>query len=435
MQKRKYILTRCLRRAATVAADFHLQFVRAVSLLICSFILAACSVTGGPGTGIAESEPIAETPGEAAPDRPAIKVAMLLPLSGGNAQSVAKALKQAGELALFDFDNPNVELISKDTRGTPKGAKSAAEEAVSQGVELVIGPLFANEVKAAAPVTQAANIPMIAFSSDQKVAGNGVYLLSFLAGSDVHRIISYAVSRGKSRFAALIPQTDYGRLVQAKFVEAARDMNVSVLAVKEYPQDANGMIKPVKEIAALVPKDQKDPKNEDPQSDAFAPANEEPQIDALFIPAAANTLPALAPLLPYAEIDTKKLQLLGTSGWDYQGVGKEDSLVGAWFPAPDPKGWTDFTKRYVETYGEVPTRLATLGYDAVSLAISLSNNSAGSRYTSEQLTRANGFSGVDGLFRLRSDGTSQRGFAILEVQKYGNQVIEAAPNGFTSAQY
>ena len=118
---------------------------------------------------------------------PASKVALLLPLTGGNSQPVAKALKQAGELALFDFDNPNVELVPKDTRGTPEGAKSAAQEAVKEGAELIIGPLFANEVSAAAPEAQRAGIPMIAFSSDRKVAGNGVYLLSFLAGSDVPR--------------------------------------------------------------------------------------------------------------------------------------------------------------------------------------------------------------------------------------------------------
>lgn len=429
-------MRRHLHKAVNIAADVNLYIVRVAGLLFCAVILAACSINGG-STLLTERESIGETPGEQAPQSPVIKVAMLLPLSSGNAQNVAKALKQAGELALFDFDNPNVELISKDTRGTPEGAKSAAEEAVAQGVELVIGPLFANEVKAASPVTQAANIPMVAFSSDQKVAGNGVYLLSFLAGSDVYRIISFAVSRGKSRFAALIPQTDYGRLVQEKFIAAAREMNVSVLAVKEYPQDANGMIEPVKQIAALMPKDQKKPEDADKevQIDSFAPQAEEPQIDALFMPAAANTLPALAPLLPYAEIDTKKLQLLGTSGWDYQGVGKESALVGAWFPAPDPKGWTDFTKRYVETYGEVPQRLATLGYDAVSLAISLSNNASGSRYTTKQLTRPNGFSGVDGLFRLRSDGTSERGFAVLEVQKYGNKVVEAAPSDFSAAEF
>jgi branched-chain amino acid transport system substrate-binding protein len=377
--------------------------------------LVGCSITGGGGSSTADSGDAALTSG---PPKPSVKVAFLLPLSGGNSQAVAKALKQAGELALFDFDNPNVELVSKDTRGTPEGAKQAAKEAVKEGAELIIGPLFANEVTAAASEAQAGNVPMIAFSSDRKVAGNGVYLLSFLAGSDVPRIVSYAVTQGKRRFAALVPQTEYGRLVEQAFLAAVNQLGGQVLAVKTYPQDANGMVAPVKEIAEqLVRK------------------GEPPQIDALFIPAAADTLPALAPLLPYAEIDTKAVKLIGTSGWDFTGVGKEAALAGAWFPAPDPKGWTDFTKRYVETYGEVPPRLSTLAYDAVSLAISLSGKSGGSRFSKDALTRANGFSGVDGLFRLRADGTSERGFAVLEVQKFGNQVIEQAPNGFSSAQY
>ena len=116
----------------------------------------------------------------------------------------------------------------------------------------------------------------------------------------------------------------------------------------------------------------------------------------LFIPAGADTLPALAPLLPYSEVDLTAVKVIGTSGWDYTGVGKEQALVGGWFSAPDPKGWTDFTKRYVETYGDVPPRLATLAYDAVSLAISLSNERRGSRLQGSTLTRASGFAGVDG---------------------------------------
>ncbi len=389
-------------------------FSRAAAFAFVALAVAGCSISGGRGLSSDEG---AGTSIKGGPKRPGVKVAFLLPLSGGNSQSVAKSLKQAGELALFDFDNPNVELVPKDTRGTPEGAKEAAQQAVKEGAELIIGPLFANEVAAAAPEAQSANIPMIAFSSDRKVAGNGVYLLSFLAGSDVSRIVSFAVSRGKTRFAALVPQTEYGRLVEQSFLASANRLGAQIVAVKSYPQDANGMVAPVREIAAL------------------AKRGEQPQIDALYMPAAADSLPSLAPLLPYAEIDTKAVQLLGSSGWDYTGVGKEAALVGAWLPAPDPKGWTDFTKRYVETYGEVPPRLSTLAYDAVSLAISLSNNAPGSRFTPDALTRANGFSGIDGLFRLRPDGTSERGFAILEVQRYGNQVIEPAPNGFNSAQY
>jgi branched-chain amino acid transport system substrate-binding protein len=417
------------RAAPAVFARVLKTLAGAAGLLLTAFLAAACSISGGGGSGFlsslglpgsqtAAATAAAPGAGTADPQKPAVKVAFLLPISAqGNAAAVAKALKQAGELALFEFDNPSVQLVPKDTRGTPEGAKAAAQEAAAEGAELIVGPLFANEVAAAAPEAQRAGIPMIAFSSDRKVAGNGVYLLSFLAGSDVPRIVSYAVSQGKKRFAALIPQTDYGRLVEQSFLASVNQLGGQIVAVKSYPQDANGMLAPVREIAALAKK------------------GEPPQIDALFIPAGADTLPALAPLLPYSTVDTTAVKVIGTNGWDYAGVGKEQALIGGWFSAADPKGWTGFTKRYVETYSDVPPRLASLAYDAVSLAVSLSNNPQGKRYTAAQLTRASGFNGVDGLFRLKPDGTSERGFAVLEVQRFGNQVIDPAPASFTAAQY
>ena len=176
-------------------------------------LLAACGGGSGPG-------PI--SPGVTG-STGAVKVALLLPLTGsGNTPSVAKALKQAAELALFDFDNPSVSLVPKDTKGTPTGAQAAAQSAIQDGAELIIGPLFAQEVAAAAPVARQSNIPMIAFSSDEKVAGGGVYLLSFLAGRDVPRIVSYAASRGKRNFALLIPQSPYGRLAEEAFAQQHR---------------------------------------------------------------------------------------------------------------------------------------------------------------------------------------------------------------------
>jgi branched-chain amino acid transport system substrate-binding protein len=386
---------------------FALNFTAFLALLS----LAACTLGGGGGsstslTGAAQGVPAGQS----------VKVALLLPLTGNaGAQQVAKAMKQAGELALFDFDKANVQLIPKDTRGTPDGAARATQEAVKEGSELIVGPLFANEVSSVAPIAQAARIPVIAFSSDRSVAGNGVYLLSFVAGSDVPRMISYAVSKGKTRFAALFPQNDYGRLAEQAFQRAVQDNHGQAVMTKMFPPDANGMLPPVKEMSALAKKD--------------AP----PQIDAIFIPAGGDTLPSLAPLFPYYEMDTKNVKLMGLSGWDYPGVGKESALLGGWFAAPDPKGWQDFTRRYVETYKDAPPRLASLSYDAVSLAISLSANPPERRFVASELTRASGFQGVDGLFRFLPDGTSERGFAIMEVQKYGNQLIEPAPSSFSTA--
>jgi ABC-type branched-subunit amino acid transport system substrate-binding protein len=389
----------------------------AASLLAC-LCVGACSL-GGIG-GSSNSASLSGNP--AAPGQPAgtVKVALLLPLTGNvNAQQVAKAMKQAAELALFDFDKPNVQLIPKDTHGTPDGARSAAQEAIKDGAELILGPLFASEVLAVAPAAQAANIPVIAFSNDRNVAGNGVYLLSFVAGGDAPRMVSYAISKGKTRFAALFPQNEYGRLVEQSFVRAVQENHGQVVMTKNFPPEANGMLRPVKEMSVLAKK------------------GSPPQIDAIFISAGGDTLPSLAPLFPYYEIDTQAVKLMGVASWDYVGVGKEPALAGGWFVAPDPKGWQDFTRRYVETYGDVPPRLASLAYDAVSLAISLSSNPSGQHFAAAELTRASGFQGIDGLFRLRPDGTAERGFAVMEVQKYGNQVIEPAPSSFGSrlAQY
>ena len=190
--------------------------------------------------------------------------------------------------------------------------------------------------------------------------------------------------------------------------------------MERFPPDANGMLEPAKRIAALA-------KSDDPSIP--------PQIDAIFIPAGPESLPTLSALVPYYEIDTSRVQLLGTGLWDYPNIGKEKPLVGGWFPAPDPKGWRSFTRRYVRSYQTTPPRLASLAYDAVSLAVSLSANPAGQRYTTQQLTRPSGFAGVDGLFRLLNDGTSERGLAVLEVQKFDNRVIDPAPSAFQTAQY
>lgn len=387
----------------------------------CAFVLSSCaaSTVSGPGPNAsAIDQSFNNQPASRLQRQTNVKVALLLPLTGkGNTAKTAQGLKQAGELALFEFDKPNVVLITKDTKGTPEGARAAAQAALSEGAELVIGPLFSKSVTAAASVTRPAGVPMIAFSSDRAVAGNGVYLLSFLAGQDVPRILSYAVGAGKQNFAALVPDTQYGKIVENSIRLAASRIGANIATIERYPADANGMLEPARRVKQV----------------AINAKNEGRPVDALLIPAGKEALPTLATLMPYFEIDTQEIKLLGTGDWDYAAVGREAPLVGGWFPAPDPRGWRDFTQRYAKTYGGVPPRIASLAYDAVSLAVSLSNNPSAQRYTATNLTRSSGFAGVDGLFRLKADGTSERGLAILEVQKFGSRVIQPAPSVFGSS--
>ena len=393
------------------------QFLRhrfgAIKLVFASMAVAAlfsaCGAPGGGGGGNMDLPAGAIT-------MPAgtVKIALLLPMSAsGSTKKVAKAIKQAAELALFDFDNPSVALVPKDTKGTPDGARLAAESAVQDGAELIIGPLFAQEVRGAADVARRAGVPMIAFSSDQKVAGNGVYLLSFLAGRDVPRIVSFALSRGKRNFAVLVPQTAYGRIAEAAFAKAVAAGGGSAPVRASFPAgSSSGMAGPVKQIANAIKSGQK--------------------VDALFLPAGRSELPSLAPLLASSGVTSANVQFIGTGQWDFPNVGRQAALVGGWYPAPDPKGWSKFAQSYSKTFGGTPPRIASLGYDAMSLAVSLSQNPQGQRYNFSQLTRDSGFAGVDGLFRLLPDGTSQRGLAILEVAPGGPRVLSPAPRSFSA---
>ena len=392
-----------------------------VAGLLCA-LLAGCTANApstpevGLGTPITtgSTDPNAGTP-PLPGTRGAVRIALLLPLTGsaGTAE-VAKGLRQAGELALVEFDNPNIVMTTKDTRGTADGARLAAEEAVKGGAEIILGPVFAKEVAAVSPVARAAKVPVLAFSSDRSVAGNGTYLLSFLAGQDVPRVVDFAAAKGKRTWAALIPEGVYGKVLDTAFREAVQATGGRVVAMQTFPANANGMLDPIRKVKAAI----------DESAKAGAP------VDALFVPAGQDTLPALAPLLPYNDIDAKTIKLVGSTDWDYASVGREDVLQGGWFPAPDPKGWTEFAQRYQQSYNSPPPRLASVAYDAVSLAVSLSGGAPGQRFSEANLTRNTGFAGIDGLFRLRPNGAQERGLAVLEVQKFGATVIDAAPAAF-----
>ena len=386
--------------------------------LLCGLIVAACSANGPNPLAANAALP---SPSELAPSekKQPIKVALLVPLSAqGQSGVIGKSLKQAAELALFERDNPSLQLIVKDDKGTPEGAKAAAEEAVKGGAQLILGPLFAKSATAVAPVARQANVPVIAFSTDRQVAGGGVYLLSFQPAPEVTRVVAYAAQQGKLKFAALIPEDAFGKIAAAAFTEAVSRAGGTVVALETYPSSPNGVLEPMRKISAAIQ----------------TAETEGTPVDALFLPGGQENLELVARLLPQSEIDTEKIKLIGTGGMDYPNAGHDARLVGAWYPAPDPRGWTDFSQKYAKSYGQAPPRIASLAHDAVSLAIALSGGTDGQRYTAALLTRAGGFTGVDGAFRLLSDGSTDRTLAILEVQKFGARVIDAGTSLASGAE-
>ncbi len=380
-------------------------------LLSGALALAALGLSGCVGGGLGGMDgPVAQAPPQPANDgrtigRGSVKVAMILPLTGQGAVP-GTSLRNAAELAIAEFQNPDLTILVKDDRGSPDGARQAAEEALAEGAELFIGPLFAGSVQAAGQVAKQAGKPVIAFSTDSTVASRGVYLLSFLAQEEVDRIIGYASAQGRRSFAALVPDNTYGNVVEASFREAAAKRGARVVAMERYsPGQAAGA---VQRIAPLV-------------------TGPGAQADALFIPDTAEGLGDVAQALQQAGFDPQRVKPLGTGVWNDPRVFRHASLQGGWFAAPGSGGFNAFANRYRAKFNAAPTRIATLSYDAVSLAAALVRTQGSQRFTDAVLTNPAGFAGADGVFRFRPDGTHDRALAVLELRNGAAAPVSPAP--------
>ena len=389
---------------------------RALLSLACALTLALAGCTpsglgrGGPSaalppppSGGIESAPL---PANGGPDRIGtgpVKIALIAPLTGSSA--VGLSLRNAAELAVAAFDSADVSVLVKDDQSSPAGARAAAQAAIAEGAELIVGPLFAANVREVGAVARAAGRPVIAFSTDPAAAGRGVYLLSFLVESYVDRVVDYAAARGKRSMAALIPNTDYGRLAEAAFIAAAARNNIRVMAVERLQPGAAPAA--AQKIAALGA-----------------------QIDALFIAEQAEAMAGLSQALAAAGIDGEKVQILGTGLWNDARVLKIAALKGAWFAAPDNAGFASFALSYRHRFGADPSRVATLAYDAVALAAALARQPPAERYAEKMLQGESGFNGTDGLFRFRPDGLNERGLSVQMIDNGSTTRISQTPRSF-----
>jgi ABC-type branched-subunit amino acid transport system substrate-binding protein len=341
------------------------------------------------------------------PDGTPVRVGVILPLSSGSAptRALAQSMLKAAQLAMFDAKNRGILLMVGDEGNGGAQAADAARKLLAQGAEVIVGPLFGPSVAAVAPVARDRAVPVLAFSTERGVAGNGAYLISFLPQNEVRRVVSYAAARGHRKFAAMMPQTAYGDVAMTAFQNAVQDAKGQIVDIERFAPRSGGMGAPAAAIA---------------KSGA----------DAVLIAQGGALVKEIAPTLQFDGMAQGKVQLMGTGLWDNAALAKEPSLQGSWYAAPSPRADDDFNSRYRATFNAAPANLASLAYDAVSLVALLAQGEPYHRFTRNALMDPNGFAGVDGIFRFNADGTSERGLAVLEMTPLGPVVVSPAPTTF-----
>ncbi|MCK0197467.1 penicillin-binding protein activator [Ancylobacter sp. 6x-1] len=380
-------------------------------------LLAACGSTidnPPPQAGFSPAPAAAPVAPQPQPSNGGVRVALLLPLSAsGNAAAAAQSLRNAAQLALDEVKGGGLDLVVKDDGGNAQGAQAAAQQAIDEGARAIIGPLFAPSVASAGQVARSRGVPVIGFSTDTNVATQGVYLLSFLPQSDVQRVVRFAASRGRRSFAALIPANAYGSVVEAAFREVVPTAGGRVVGLEKY---TSGNAASYADAARRL-------------------APSAAQADAIFIPDAGDAVPQVLAALQSAGVSLAGKQLMGTGLWDNARLAANPAVAGGIFAAPDPAGYRAFAERYRARFGSAPVRTASLAHDAVSLLAVIVGSQGPMGINDTAIQSPSGYTGVDGIFRFMSDGTNQRGLAVLQFANGTSKIVDPAPTSFAGGGF
>jgi branched-chain amino acid transport system substrate-binding protein len=376
-------------------------------------LLAACA--SGPRV-IPETRPAptVEVPRERPTTRPIApglpqdlerhRIALLVPLTGPNA-GVGKSLSNATQLAVLDTRSDVLRITTYDTGGGG-GAAAAARQAITDGNKLILGPLLSEEAREVAPIARSARVPVLSFSNDTAVAGNGTYLLGYSPAQSIERVVEYARTQGVSNFAGLMVSGVYGERASTVFLRAVEDQGGKVLAMETYDGRPGSMTNAVTKLARTP-------------------------YQAILIAGSGSSGVTAAPIIRKSA-GGKTARILGTELWNTDSaIGGNAVLNGAWFASVPDNYYRTYATKYRARFGAAPYRMSTLGYDAVLLTVRIARDwRAGDAFPEARLTAPDGFGGLDGAFRFRRDGIAERALEVQEVKAGTTATVSPAPTGF-----
>lgn len=344
-----------------------------------------------------------------------VKIALLLPITGRHAD-LGRAMRDAAIVSQFDkyatlspeANKHRVELVTYDTGDTPEQAREAAIKAVDDEVVLLIGPVFADATQAVAPVAEAAGLSVISFSNNLAVARPNIYLFGFSPEQQTKRVIDFAATQGRNQLAAFVPNSAYGQAVLATARSTIVNNGGTLVADAVYSPQGVGIESSI---------------------DKIVPKGKAAAFDSVFLPEGGVPLATILRELRNRGVHGESVKLLGTGLWDDPTLLSRFNLDGAWFATSPPQFTQAFETRFQNTYQYQPSRVASLSYDAVALAITIVTS--GRSFVPSVLTSSGGFHGpANGIFRFRKDGTSERGLAVLQVRGGSFEVVSPAPASF-----
>ena len=375
--------------------------------LVATLILSACGATmsnsGGPR--IDTSQPV--------------PVALLVPGGSANAtdNALASSLENAARLAMSELDGVTIDLRVYNTAGNAGTASSQAQAAIADGAKVILGPVYAENAAAAGVAAAARGVNVLAFSNNPSVAGGNVFILGNTFENTAKRMVSYAARQNRGNIMVVYGQSPAENLARDAILQAiASTPGASQAGTAGFELSQNGVVQAIPAISSQV---------------------KSSGATSVFLTSGTDgALPFASSLLRENGVNPPAVQFMGMQRWDIPATALTLSGVqGGWFALPDPDLSGRFTQRYQAAYGDQPHPIAGLAYDGIAAIGALVKAGKADALSGSALTQSQGFVGVNGVFRLRGDGTNERGLAIAQIQNQQVVVIDPAPKSFSGAGF
>lgn len=347
-----------------------------------------------------------------------VPVALLVPYESAQAadNSMAQSIENAARMAMADLNGVEIDLRVYPTQGQAEGAQIATTRAISEGAKVILGPVYGGSAKLAGLAAKGAGVNVLSFSNNTAIAGDNVFVLGATFDNTADRLVRYAATHGKPRIVIVNAQSP-AETAGAIAIKGAIARNGAILAgEKSFELSQEGVFNSVQPIASTV---------------------RSSGADAIFFTSGNDgAMPLFAQMLPESGLKSPSPQYVGLQRLNVPSSALSlPGLQGSWFALPDQALAQNFSSRYAASYGQAPHALAGYAYDGIAAIGALVQSGDSQALTAQALTRGSGFVGVNGIFRLNSDGTNQRGLAVATIQN--NQVVEIdpAPRAFGGAGF
>ncbi len=352
-----------------------------------------------------------------------IKIGLIVPLSG-EYKEIGQSIVNATRLAINKIDNPQIEIMPRDTKSNPETTLKVSKELYNVGARVIIGPVFNKNLIYLDELKE-----LIFLSLTNKVTNNSKNIISagINAISQINTIIKFQKQYNIERSMFLIPNSDFKNEIE----EAISKTKIKLKDKFIYDTDPTLLTSQIEKLTKYSQRKQ-NLKDEIKRLQKSNEINKEKKIaelekkdtlgginfDSVIIADFDESLKSVATSLLYTDISSKRIHYISLNQWFDNSLLKENSLQPIYFPSIDKENYDEFIKEYFSVYQKYPNQISFLSYDLVGLIYFLiyQNNF---KIDNNIFYKKNKFKGKVGIFEINKNKINHiLNFYVAEDKKF-----------------